>query len=419
MTIIFNKTTVKAYEPAKTLPDINGMPYREAFIAVAKSQIGYKEDKNGETVYGAWAGDSKQAWCSEFVAWCAEQAGIPETIIPKKRSAIGYRSFFKDKNSFYLLKNGGFTSSCGCQEAAMGILSLDNLEKGDILLMDNHTCIFLYMNGNKIHTLDGNSGDEVCERDKDVSRIHGVCKPNFEQTDTLFISENNGTKYVTDRYGNPIHVFFSYHENSYYAQEDGSLACNEFIKNGWYYASADCCIQTGEFTAAGKKYIANETGRLYKKSGKFKYNGNYYYATEDGSLAKNELVSGSWYATNDYTLLAKDSIIIEDKKYFFNKNAELEGIYNISKDKSIVKYNIDADDEYNVFNLKNIKIPKKILVKKGAVLKICNASIYLIAYNGCKYVKNKIKVNKNTKLKILIKMNGKMKTYKVKLKVKK
>lgn len=66
------------------------------------------------------------------------------------------------------------------------------------------------------------------------------------------------------------------------------------------------------------------------------------------------MVSGSWYATNDYTLLAKDSIIIEDKKYFFNKNAELEGIYNISKDKSIVKYNIDADDEYNVFNLKNI-----------------------------------------------------------------
>ncbi len=58
-------------------------------------------------------------------------------------------------------------------------------------------------------------------------------------------------------------------------------------------------------------------------------------------------------------------------------------------------------------------------MKKGAVLKICNASIYLIAYNGCKYVKNKIKVNKNTKLKILIKMNGKMKTYKVKLKVKK
>lgn len=173
--------TAYAYPPAKKLPNTKGMSYREAFLAVAKSQLGYAEDKNGETVFGAWAGDSRQAWCSEFVAWCAHKARVPKTIIPKVRSAVRYREFFEGEGRFYLLAGGGATSYCGCRQAAKGTLSVDDLAAGDILLLDNHTCIFLYRNGNWLHTLDGNSGDRVCERDRFIGTIHGVCKPDFER----------------------------------------------------------------------------------------------------------------------------------------------------------------------------------------------------------------------------------------------
>jgi hypothetical protein len=46
--------------------------------AIAKSQIGYTETDNNDTMYGKWYGLNNQPWCAMFVSWCysqAEQAG--------------------------------------------------------------------------------------------------------------------------------------------------------------------------------------------------------------------------------------------------------------------------------------------------------------------------------------------------------
>ncbi|MBR5272468.1 MAG: DUF2272 domain-containing protein [Clostridia bacterium] len=50
-------------------------------ISIAKTQVGYTE--NYGTKYGAWLGVPNTAWCAAFVSWCANQAGIPSSIIPR------------------------------------------------------------------------------------------------------------------------------------------------------------------------------------------------------------------------------------------------------------------------------------------------------------------------------------------------
>lgn len=60
---------------------------RSALLQVAASQIGYQEgrvgdDWNNDNAYGVWYPMNFVAWCAIFVSWCADHAGIDETIIP-------------------------------------------------------------------------------------------------------------------------------------------------------------------------------------------------------------------------------------------------------------------------------------------------------------------------------------------------
>jgi cell wall-associated NlpC family hydrolase len=42
--------------------------------AIAKSQLGYTEGANNDTMYGKWYGLNNQPWCAMFVSWCFNQA---------------------------------------------------------------------------------------------------------------------------------------------------------------------------------------------------------------------------------------------------------------------------------------------------------------------------------------------------------
>lgn len=48
--------------------------------AIAKSQIGYTETGNNDTMYGKWYGLNNQPWCAMFVSWCYSQAEQIEKI---------------------------------------------------------------------------------------------------------------------------------------------------------------------------------------------------------------------------------------------------------------------------------------------------------------------------------------------------
>ena len=58
----------------------------KALVQVAQSQVGTKESGTNKIKYVDWItgkSGTSLAWCATFVAWCANQANIPTSIIPK------------------------------------------------------------------------------------------------------------------------------------------------------------------------------------------------------------------------------------------------------------------------------------------------------------------------------------------------
>lgn len=86
-----------AYEQTYPLPALTGNQAVD-IVAVAKSQVGYTEDGAGGSAYGAWMSQQSPLlgqyydftyvdWCSTFVCWCADNAGIPRGIVFSTLSA--------------------------------------------------------------------------------------------------------------------------------------------------------------------------------------------------------------------------------------------------------------------------------------------------------------------------------------------
>ena len=120
----------------------------EKFVEIAESQIGYIEGNNNNTKYGTWYNLNFQPWCAMFVSWCAAQAGILNSIVPKYCycpygvNAYQLKGRYHTKNSGYIPK------------------------RGDIIFFQengvaSHTGIVTSVSGNIIHTVEGNKSDRV------------------------------------------------------------------------------------------------------------------------------------------------------------------------------------------------------------------------------------------------------------------
>ncbi len=186
-----------AFDDCYPLPELTG-DQADDFIAVAESQIGYTESETGQAIYSEWAGQSGRPWCSEFVAWCAYKAGIPDAVIPVGLSSNNYRAFYAEKKRFYLPHNGQINGRCGCGKLASKTIFVNGIKKGDILLIEtngnfndgpDHTGICEYVSENVIHTIEGNCMDTVARTTRDIGSIHGVCRPKFGKYPSVFRSE--------------------------------------------------------------------------------------------------------------------------------------------------------------------------------------------------------------------------------------
>jgi len=88
--------------------------YKADLVAVALSQVGYKEsnskDKLGGTSqgssnyteYGRFTGAQGSAWCASFVSWCARQSRIPEDVVSNSvwATTSDFGVEWKDKNNY-------------------------------------------------------------------------------------------------------------------------------------------------------------------------------------------------------------------------------------------------------------------------------------------------------------------------------
>lgn len=146
-------------------PDVD---YIGRLIAIAETQLGYREGPDNDTKYGDWYGIPNGAWCAMYVSWCANQAGISTSVIPKYASCSAGREWFESRGLFKY------------KESYVP-------KAGDIIffLSDgaSHTGIVINCDGKKVYTIEGNTSDMCAKRSYDLmnSRITGYGTPQYPE----------------------------------------------------------------------------------------------------------------------------------------------------------------------------------------------------------------------------------------------
>lgn len=145
----------------------------EKFIQTARYELslGFKEDAASNiTPYGEWYKMNRNPWCAMFVSWCAYQAGILNTIVPKYALCAAGAQWYRNHHR-YFEKETGYISSPG------DIVFFRNVNNGRM----DHTGIVIDTDSFMIHTIEGNVGNAVSARFYPVSssRIDGFGCNNF------------------------------------------------------------------------------------------------------------------------------------------------------------------------------------------------------------------------------------------------
>ena len=121
----------------------------QQIVSVAMGQIG----NSGGQKFWSWYGfDSRVEWCACFVSWCADQSGlIANGNVPKFSLCSDGVSWFQGKNKW---QSGGTTPTAGM------IIFFDWDHDGN----SDHVGIVEKCEGGRVYTVEGNSSDQVRQR---------------------------------------------------------------------------------------------------------------------------------------------------------------------------------------------------------------------------------------------------------------
>lgn len=137
-----------------------GLFGNQQIVSVAMGQLG----NSGGQKFWSWYGfDSRVEWCACFVSWCADQSGlIASGNVPKFSLCSDGVSWFQGKNKW---QNGGTTPTAGM------IIFFDWDHDGT----SDHVGIVEKCEGGRVYTIEGNSSDQVRQRNYavDYSSIMG------------------------------------------------------------------------------------------------------------------------------------------------------------------------------------------------------------------------------------------------------
>lgn len=153
-------------------------------VDVAIGEIGYREQGNNRTKYGAWFGMNGAAWCHMFVSWCANQAG-ESSAVPKTASTTTGMQWFKNKGLFKY--KGHYTP-----------------KRGDLVYFKtgrSHVGLVEYVSGNTLHTVEGNSSDKVTRRQYSLSEptITGYGVPKYKNVNASSSKGSSGGSSSKDK----------------------------------------------------------------------------------------------------------------------------------------------------------------------------------------------------------------------------
>ena len=130
-----------------------GLFGNQQIVSVAMGQIG----NSGGQKFWSWYGfDSRVEWCACFVSWCADQSGlIASGNVPKFSLCRDGVSWFQGKNKW---QSGGTTPTAGM------IIFFDWDHDGN----SDHVGIVEKCEGGRVYTVEGNSSDQVRQRNYTV-----------------------------------------------------------------------------------------------------------------------------------------------------------------------------------------------------------------------------------------------------------
>ncbi|MGN0593208.1 MAG: dockerin type I domain-containing protein [Ruminococcus sp.] len=246
---------------------VNTGNYAYDIVQVAKTQVGYVEGANNDTKYNRWFGSLpgygyNYAWCQTFVAWCAAQAGVPTSLIPRVSGTISAKDTFKKNGTYHAgpYEGGSYTPKAG---DIIYFYSSESESK-------HHVGIVSGCSDGTVYTIEGNSSNKVVERSYSVSNgnIRGYGVPFSEPVppvvdpptisnisidknmyaigeDIIFhVSSDTATSYTIGihKNGNPYDIIWNYTENnySYHLTETGS-----------YYAYVSASNEAGYLDSSG------------------------------------------------------------------------------------------------------------------------------------------------------------------------
>ncbi len=126
------------------------------FIQTALSQIG----NYGGELYWSWYGYSAHVeWCACFVSWCADQCGyIDAGLVPRFSGCQSGAQWFKNRDRWI----------DGSMEPAPDMLVFYDWDQEDSNGQDgsaDHVGIVEYVENGIVHTIEGNWGDSVAQRE--------------------------------------------------------------------------------------------------------------------------------------------------------------------------------------------------------------------------------------------------------------
>ena len=131
----------------------SGLFGNQQIVSVAMGQLG----NSGGQKFWSWYGfDSHVEWCACFVSWCADQSGLIESgKVPKFSLCSSGVTWFQGKNKW---QSGGTTPSAGM------IIFFDWDHDGT----SDHVGIVEKCEGGRVYTIEGNSSDQVRQRNYTV-----------------------------------------------------------------------------------------------------------------------------------------------------------------------------------------------------------------------------------------------------------
>ena len=125
----------------------------DAIIEIARSQIGYREESNGNNKYGEWFGMNGCAWCGIYAAaWCYDHAGVLGDVVGRTYHEGGLYSCSQTLNWYK-----AHQPECITDKPIPGALVIFDFP--NTKYTTDHMGLFVSKTDKTITTIDGNTSN--------------------------------------------------------------------------------------------------------------------------------------------------------------------------------------------------------------------------------------------------------------------